>query len=178
MNIYLLLLSVVGHGLLIDSCCELYSWAFVDFTSAEHATAALINPRNHHMDGRKLKVEYASADAVRRGGGPGPRPERSKPRRDDSRGGLKDRDHQQRRGPRTSVVDAGDGGDETMEDATGVGGVGGAGGEDSPRKRKEGERVRLDRKGKPRTKPGAALAAAQREQAAIVPSLGTKITFD
>lgn len=181
MNIYLLLLSVVGHGLLIDSCCELYRWAFVDFTSTEHATAALTNPRNHHMDGRKLKVEYASADAVRRGGGPGPRPERSKPRRDDSRGGFKDRDqHQQRRGPRTSVVeaDAAAGGDTTMEDATGVGGAG-AGAEESPRKRKDGgERVRLDRKGKPRTKPGAALAAAQREQAAIVPSLGTKITFD
>lgn len=142
-----------------------HSWAFVDFTSIEHAMAALTNPRNHHMDGRKLKVEYASADAVRRGGGPGPRPERSK---------YQNRD-QQRREPRTSVAEAG--GDSVMEDGAGAdAGVV----EDSPQKRREGtgERVRLDRKGKPRTKPGAALAAAQREQAAIVPSLGKKITFD
>lgn len=130
------------------------------------------------MDGRKLKVEYASADAVRRGGGPGPRPERSKYNRegrDDARG-----DRDQRRGPRTSVIDAGE--DAVMDDGTGdrsvgVGAGGGAGEDSGPPKRKE-ERVRLDRKGKPRTKPGAALAAAQREQAAIVPSLGKKITFD
>lgn len=131
------------------------------------------------MDGRKLKVEYASADAVRRGGGPGPRPERSKYNRDSGRDDARG-DRDQRRGPRTSVTDAG--GDAVMDDGTGagdatVGGAGVGGGEDGPPKRKE-ERVRLDRKGKPRTKPGAALAAAQREQAAIVPSLGKKITFD
>lgn len=132
------------------------------------------------MDGRKLKVEYASADAVRRGGGPGPRPERSKYNRDSGRDDARG-DRDQRRGPRTSVVDAG--GDSIMEDGTGdasVGGfgAGGGGGEDSGLPKRKEERVRLDRKGKPRTKPGAALAAAQREQAAIVPSLGKKITFD
>lgn len=129
------------------------------------------------MDGRKLKVEYASADAVRRGGGPGPRPERSKYNRENGRDDARG-DRDQRRGTRTSVIDAG--GDSVMEDGAGGGdaAVGaGVGGEDSPPKRKE-ERVRLDRKGKPRTKPGAALAAAQREQAAIVPSLGKKITFE
>jgi sirohydrochlorin ferrochelatase len=41
----------------------------VDFTSVEHATAALTNPKNHRLNGRHLVVEYASADAVRRGGG-------------------------------------------------------------------------------------------------------------
>ncbi|KAF8514847.1 RNA-binding domain-containing protein [Hysterangium stoloniferum] len=46
-------------------------WAFVDFHNVEDATAVLINPRNHNLDGRKLVVEYASAEAVRRGGGPG-----------------------------------------------------------------------------------------------------------
>jgi len=46
-------------------------WAFVDFTTTENATAALVNTRNHTLDGRKLRVEYASSDAVRRGGGPG-----------------------------------------------------------------------------------------------------------
>ncbi|KAH9077129.1 hypothetical protein EDB83DRAFT_2504390 [Lactarius deliciosus] len=55
-------------------------FAFVDFTSTEHATAALVHPKNHHLDGRKLVVEYASADAVRRGGGAGSRPNKTKGR--------------------------------------------------------------------------------------------------
>ncbi|KIY73956.1 RNA-binding domain-containing protein [Cylindrobasidium torrendii FP15055 ss-10] len=42
-------------------------FAFVDFSSVEHATSALVNMRNHSLNGRSLKVEYASADAVRRG---------------------------------------------------------------------------------------------------------------
>jgi RNA recognition motif-containing protein len=45
-------------------------FAFVDFTSIEHATKALVNLRNHRLNGRDLVVEYASPDAVRRGGGP------------------------------------------------------------------------------------------------------------
>lgn len=44
------------------------SWAFVDFLSTSQATSSLTNPRNHTLDGRKLVVEYASPDAVRRGG--------------------------------------------------------------------------------------------------------------
>ena len=43
-------------------------WAFVDFTNTEGATDALVNPKNHFLDGRKLVIEYASRDAVRRGG--------------------------------------------------------------------------------------------------------------
>ena len=47
----------------------------MDFTSVENATSALTNPKNHRLDGRTLVVEYASAEAVRRGGGGGlPRP--------------------------------------------------------------------------------------------------------
>ena len=44
------------------------SWAFLDFVDITEATAALTNPRNHRMNGRDLKLEYASPDAVRRGG--------------------------------------------------------------------------------------------------------------
>ena len=43
-------------------------FGFVDFITTEQATAVLINPRNHHLDGREIVVEYASPDAVRRGG--------------------------------------------------------------------------------------------------------------
>lgn len=47
----------------------LRSWAFVDFHLTSHATLALLDHRNHMLNGRNLIVEYASADAVRRGGG-------------------------------------------------------------------------------------------------------------
>ena len=40
---------------------------FACFTSIEHATGALANPRNHRLDGCNLVVEHASHDAVRRG---------------------------------------------------------------------------------------------------------------
>ncbi|KAF5393163.1 hypothetical protein D9757_001171 [Collybiopsis confluens] len=42
-------------------------FGFVDFSSIDHATSALINPKNHHLNGRNLVVEYASSDAVKRG---------------------------------------------------------------------------------------------------------------
>ncbi|KAM6496173.1 hypothetical protein JOM56_008879 [Amanita muscaria] len=42
-------------------------FAFVDFVSTENATSALVNPKNYLLNGRKLVIEYASPDAVRRG---------------------------------------------------------------------------------------------------------------
>jgi len=44
-------------------------FAFVDFETIEQATKALMNLKNHRLDGRNLTVEYASAEAVKRGGG-------------------------------------------------------------------------------------------------------------
>jgi len=153
-------------------------WAFIDFTSIEHATAALVNPKNHRLDGRNLVVEYASPDAVRRGGG-GPRPrldERAGPRQGSSRGGRTDR------GVR------GGGGRGVKEDR----------GSNNSQARVEIEpdngatnaeitenmgptHAEADKGGykgvKGRSKPGAALAMAKRESAAIVPSRGKKITF-
>ncbi|KAG0658424.1 hypothetical protein C6P46_005787 [Rhodotorula mucilaginosa] len=43
-------------------------WAFVDFHLPAQATRALLNLHNHQLNGRKLNVEFASAEAVRRGG--------------------------------------------------------------------------------------------------------------
>lgn len=51
----------------IHSFLHLTSFAFLDFSSVQHATDALVNPKNHHLNGRELKVQFASADAVRRG---------------------------------------------------------------------------------------------------------------
>lgn len=152
-------------------------FAFVDFTSTEHATAALIHPKNHQLDGRKLVVEYASADAVRRGGGAGHKP-RKKATEVHSEG-------HSRRKTRDSDDEANEKGAITTTTTT-----------TSPSKAQKEKGTAADRrsdtsarskvtngtrtrKSKPsRPAPGAALALAKREQVAIVPSQGRRITFD
>lgn len=119
-------------------------------------------------------VEYASADAVRRGGGLGHKP-RKKPTEGHSEGHSRSK-------RRESLV-----GDETnekgfmattptnpelqKEKSTAAAGRG----NDTTSKSKvnNGTRIR-----KSRPAPGAALALARREQVAIVPSQGRRITFD
>ncbi|KAJ8517964.1 hypothetical protein ONZ45_g4918 [Pleurotus djamor] len=168
-------------------------FAFVDFTSIENATSALINQKNHHMDGRDLVVEYASAEAVRRGGGAGSHA-KGQSHRSPSKGthqqhGKRDRmrpnAEDTRRTPggkrqhRADEEDAGEGGggyDEKQNDQTPQ--------EDEvPAKRARTETEKPWKSGKPgkreriRPKPGAALALAKRESAAILPSQGKKIVF-
>jgi len=155
-----------------------YRWAFVDFTSIEHATASLINPRNHSLDGRKLTVEYASPDAVRRGGGP--------------------------RGPDKHKGDEGSGPGTRVRKPKSAGYIrkkpkspGQSIEEDKKPNKQERKAAKKERKlekskrrfavekgfgrGGPergeRPRPGAALALAQRATAAILPSQGQKITF-
>ncbi|EIN10955.1 hypothetical protein PUNSTDRAFT_100868 [Punctularia strigosozonata HHB-11173 SS5] len=167
-------------------------WAFVDFVSVEAATCALVNPKNHKLDGRQLKVEYASADAVRRGGGSSLMPgaptsgEKVKPRR-----GKGDQ------GPETSGFNPkkrrnGDGDgrksafrkERRFDDEPGLEAapieqedafVATARAEDRPSKIGPGK----DRssRSKSRAKPGAALAQAQRQSVAIQPAQGSKIVF-
>ncbi|GBE79615.1 RNA-binding protein [Sparassis crispa] len=146
-------------------------WAFVDFTSAEHATAALTNPRNHRLLGRELVMEYASPDAVRRGGGSAPAAQKAhgphqtrldareaptfskrkirteEPEADmETDGALEPRARQRRRlGPQPQISDR------------------------KPQRDWKPSRARV--------KPGAALAQAKRESASIVPSQGQKIVF-
>lgn len=149
-------------------------FAFVDFTSIEHATAVLINPKNHHLNGRTLVVEYAGADAVRRGtpksAKPVDRPEhkgrggRRPPRADNPRYRTDQPPKQAEEQP------------EAVEAATTVEPKKARDGKDRPAKGDNADGVR--HKGpKTRPKPGAALALAKRESVAIVPSEGKKITF-
>lgn len=146
-------------------------FAFVDFTSIEHATAALINPRNHQMDGRKLVVEYASAEAVRRGGGPhaktaGTQRGPSKPVRPSRR----DQPTPRHEFDRPTVSNSNDR-KHSLEHAE----------EQAPKKPRTetGEKVyrTSGKRERVRPKPGAALALAKRESAAIIPSQGKKIVF-
>ncbi|KAI0723150.1 hypothetical protein C8Q76DRAFT_386374 [Earliella scabrosa] len=157
-------------------------WAFVDFTTAEHATAALTNPRNHHLNGRKLVVEYASPDAVRRGGYGPPRTDKSKDQQARSGPGAKRDRRSQSQANGAAGRDEEDGGGE--EDAAEEG--------ERPAKRwrseaqaggaERGQRGRASKgdsagRSRPRSKPGAALAMAKREVVSIVPSQGKKIVF-
>ena len=123
-------------------------FAFLDFITPQHATAALVDPRNFSLDGRTLKLEFASADAVRRGGN------LPKPSKD---GAASAQSHSKsERGPKKSESGA------AIDTAAEL---------ETSRKpsRAHGRGVRQ--------RPGAALASAQREQARIVPSIGKKIVF-
>lgn len=110
-------------------------FAFVDFDSAHHATAALIEPRNQRLLGRELVLQFAGIDAIRRGASRDLLPDYVPGRR-------------RRRG----------GGEKAGE----------AGGEDTQPPPTAPARAR----------PGAANAAAPRQTYAIVPSSGTRVTFE
>lgn len=171
------------------------SWAFVDFHLAAQATRALLNLHNHQLNGRKLNVEYASAEAVRRG-------------QLGSRAVSKAHGRQRREAPA-------EGADEGYGDRAGGGGGAGrkraerewddgdvrsfaaeavadaaANGNGRPERQRREKMPRggdgAERRGREpqplpggkRAKPGAALAMAQRASEAIVPGQGKKVTFD
>ena len=151
-------------------------FAFVDFTSIEHATAVLINPKNHHLNGRTLVVEYAGADAVRRGAPKSAKPvDRSEhkgrggrrpPRADNPR-------YRTDRPPKQAEEQP-----EAVETAATVESRQKKPWDGKDRSTKGDNVDGIRHKGpKTRPKPGAALALAKRESVAIVPSEGKKITF-
>lgn len=139
------------------------SFAFIDFETTSHATTALTNPRNHYLDGRKLVVEYASADAARRGGyreksqktgGNSKQPaKRISPRK---------QKHLLREAAKAGQSTAGSALEQSYEPPV-------------KKTRTEEKPSKLGQKRRP--KPGAALAQAKREQFAIVPSEGIRMTF-
>ncbi|CAL1701000.1 unnamed protein product [Somion occarium] len=140
-------------------------WAFADFTNTEAATAALTSRKAFYLDGRQLVVEFASPDAVRRGGYRSDARDK-KPIRSDS---AQDNERPKRKA-------FGEEGDESKaHDA-----------EDKPWKRRHTDDERSERRrtttkdGRPkfRPKPGAALALAKRQEVAIVPSQGKKTVFE
>jgi hypothetical protein len=144
--------------------------------TTEQATSVLINPKNHLLNGRKLVVEYAGADAVRRGA---PKAKREAgvdpPKRRESTS----------RGPRTERLQNRESLDSMSKDKAQQSVTEST---DVPKtrptqRRAEGDRrepLDMDKRIKGprvRPKPGAALALAKRETAAILPSQGKKITF-
>ena len=155
--------SVLLTAKIILSLTITSRFAFVDFTSVEHATNALINPRNHRLNGRDLVVEYASADAVRRGGGNGgPKNAKQERQGKGERVERKTSSSSKHDKPR-SKPDQGDVPEEISMEPTVT----------RPLERQK----RTDHSHKKRARPGAALAQAPRQSAAILPSEGQKIVF-
>lgn len=172
----------------------------MDFTTKENATDALVNPHNYHLDGRDIKLEFASADAVRRGGvkpaKPVPQPIRRVANPDPK---AKYNNKKTRQAERLHTNDMATSPIKNAREAVD---------EDSrPEKRQrvasdqalheksaptatrdyvKASRLPKDKVNKgfgarervrPRPTPGAALALAKRESSAIVPSEGKKIKF-
>lgn len=147
-----------------------HRFAFVDFLNTEHATSALVNPKNHHLNGRDLVVEYASAEAVRRGA---PKtPKIKSPVEGTLEAGQYERKPRITKPPlnKAKFSDAEAVNTKQADHPIGL---------DMPEKSRSWNRGNRDQhrplRGRP--KPGAALAQAKRESAAIVPSQGQKITF-
>lgn len=174
-------------------------WAFIDFYTTAQATQSLIDGRNHYMNGRTLTVEFASADAVRRGGG---KMEGAAAGSDQKKGGRAGHEgkassssFQNGKRKRDARNDDDETGDyetkpareeaeheapkqafyrpplalEPWKEAAKV---------HKPNK-EERQALRDERKSKgKRQKPGAALANAARAKIAIQPSAGKKITFE
>ena len=138
--------------------------------TVEHATSALINPRNHQLNGRNLIVEYASPDAVRRGApkgkssdGPIAKDRRNRP----PTRPYPDRSFTQ---PKEASESA-DAGKSPVADSDPMNHI-------SSEKEWIPSKGNVRHKGpKTRPRPGAALALAKRESVAILPSQGHKITF-
>ncbi|KAG6854365.1 hypothetical protein C0991_007870 [Blastosporella zonata] len=153
-------------------------FAFVDFTSIEHATASLINPKNHQLNGRKLVMEYAGAEAVRRGAPKVKREEGSAPSRRDGPAYSKRHERPERK-PRQDASWSNDKTEEQVEQehTPAVPAAGHRGHRDPEERKTFAGKERREKGPRSRPKPGAALALAKRESAAILPSKGNKITF-
>ncbi|ETS59736.1 hypothetical protein PaG_06258 [Moesziomyces aphidis] len=157
----------VRLGTFEDAPTKCKGFGFVDFHTLDQATASLIDPRNTFLDGRKLLLQYAGADATRRGASKTQKTRLDAPRENKKVGFMRKRprDHddsqpeQQHEAPAPGSFDP----DAPL-----------------PKKHKETQQERAARRAGPqrRAKPGAALANAPRASVGIVQSTGTKVTFD
>lgn len=180
----------VRLGTFQDAPSKCKGFGFLDFHTIEQATASLIDPRNSFLDGRKIIVQYASADATRRGASKTQKSlitntsakkpnelkvgfQRNKPKYD-ADGNRIPRSDEGRDGQRGKEKEAPVPGSFNPNAPL-------------PKKHKETKEERIARRAareartgeiQKRARPGAALANAQRASFAVVESTGTKVTFD
>ena len=175
-------------------------WAFIDFLTAKQATAALVNGKNHYLNGRALTLEFASADAVRRGGGrmdgaasvSGPAKgerrqfdkRRQRPDYDEAvpEEGAKEEDQPVKQAFYRPPLETNPyAASEASRAAAAIIQAGGKVHKPNKAERKvlRDQKAKEERdNSKRRVKPGAALADAKREKMAILPAAGKKVVFE
>jgi RNA recognition motif-containing protein len=148
----------------------------LDFEETQYATEALTTPRNHSLNGRALVVEYASADAVRRGKIQRERETEGPAKNRSSRRPQKSERIAAKAAARKTILEAATTTRDKQEDA----GQMDVSEPSQERSSLPGKNARIQKVGRNRTsrlKSGAALANAQRENVAIVEHTGKKIVF-
>ncbi|KAF9375327.1 hypothetical protein BGX21_003813 [Mortierella sp. AD011] len=142
-------------------------FGYIDYMSPESATAALTNPQKYFLDGRKLNIEYASAEATLKGN---PR-EYRKHKRDEEEAAAIARGEipaSHKEGVSTEDVDAAAKAEEERRKFN-------AEQKAKRQRRQPGEAPAKKLQGHQR--PGLALANAQRAPQGIVEFKGSKVTF-
>ncbi|PVF96480.1 hypothetical protein CPB86DRAFT_816357 [Serendipita vermifera] len=151
-------------------------FAFLDFEETRYATEALTNPRNHSLNGRALVVEYASADAVRRGNIRREREAVGTTKSRQSRRPQKSERIAAKAAARKVILETATTTRDEAEDAEQAR-VSEHSQERSSLPQKNARRQSAGKSKTARLKSGAALANAQREKVAIVEHTGRKIVF-
>ncbi|KAF9209386.1 hypothetical protein BGZ49_004691 [Haplosporangium sp. Z 27] len=142
-------------------------FGYIDYMSPESATAALTNPQKYFLDGRKLNIEYASAEATLKGN---PR-EYRKHKRDEEEAAAIARGEipaSHKEGASAEDVDAAAAAEEERRKFN-------AEQKAKRQRRQPGEAPVKKLQGHQR--PGLALANAQRAPQGIVEFKGSKVTF-
>ncbi|SPO31461.1 related to RNA-binding protein rnp24 [Ustilago trichophora] len=157
----------VRLGTFEDAPTKCKGFGFLDFHTVEQATSSLLDPRNTFLDGRKIVLQYASADATRRGASKQQKTAIVAKRPNQLRVGFHRKPRFNNQEDRPPPVPGSF--DANVE---------------LPKKHKETKEERIARRQSQgtntqrRARPGAALANAQRASTAVVQSTGTKVTFD
>lgn len=137
-----------------------YSFGYIDFGDLDTAVRAIRAPDKHVLDGRKIRVEYASEEAYNRG-----RPRKVKEREAAAAAAAESNDGSQE----AQAEDQ----QEQQQEYEQRGKRRGNDYGDGPR-----EKRRKSNKDGGRTKPGKALSEAQRQKPTVQEFKGTKIVFD
>ncbi|KAH8917551.1 hypothetical protein BT69DRAFT_1286542 [Atractiella rhizophila] len=146
-------------------------FAFVDFHSTDGAAKALANQKNWLLAGRRLNLQYAGEDAVRRGNR-SPRKHGRDTQEDGERPAKKSKREHEESGRGARRMEA------NQDGEAGPANVGEAMEVRREKSTARGATKGVEKRKKPKPTPGSALALAKRESYAIVESQGKKVVFD
>ncbi|KAG0200128.1 hypothetical protein BGX28_006708 [Mortierella sp. GBA30] len=140
-------------------------FAYIDYMNPESATAALTNPAKHFLDGRKLNIEYASAEATLKGN---PREYRKRKREEEDAAAIARGEIPPSQKEEAAEAEAAAAAEEERKKFN-------AEQKAKRQRRQPGDAPAKKLQGHQR--PGLALANAQRASQGIVEFKGNKVTF-